>query len=101
MEEVYSVNKVLYAELKKHSEDAIYMDGFCITIDTDKACFRMVSLITNNSITVFSKVNTMRYIAYTVSSLMSTVIGLFGYKSDMHNYIDRLITELNIAEVYV
>lgn len=101
MEEVYSINKTLYSKLKQHSKDEIYMDGFCITVDTDKACFRMASLVTNNSITVFSKVNTMRYIAYTVSSLMSTVIGLFGYKSDMHNYIDSLITELNITELYL
>ena len=94
VEEVYSINKTLYNRIKQHSEDGIYMDGFCITVDIDKACFKMESLITNNSITIFSQLNTMRYIGYTISSLMSTVIGLFGYKSDMHKYIDKLVTEL-------
>lgn len=94
MEEFYSVNKKLYNKLRQHSDDEIYMDDVCITIDTDRACFKMTSLNTNISITIFSKVNTMRYMAYTVSSLMSAVIGLFGYKSDMHRYIDKLVTEL-------
>lgn len=94
MEDNRSINKTLYDMVKSQVTDEMTMTDFNISVDPDKACFRLVSLITNNSITIFSKVNTMRYMDYTVSSLMSTVIGLFGYRSDMHKYIDKLVTEL-------
>lgn len=69
----------------------IYLDNFTIKLDKSRMCIRIKSNDDKISMTIFSKVNTMRYVSYTVSSLMGNLILNFGYKSSIHKYFDNIL----------
>lgn len=94
MEEQYVINKALYNKLKEEIIDNNVDCGCDIVVYTDSEYVRFVNEDMGNSITVFSKPNSMRYIAYTVDSLMSEIIGKFGYQSVLHHRVDKVLREI-------
>lgn len=95
MEEQYVINKALYIKLKEEMVDSRNTDCGCdIIICIDSESLRFVNEDIGNSITVFSKPNTMRYISYTIDSLMSEIIAKFGYQSTLHRYVDKILRNI-------
>ena len=93
MEEQYVINKALYTKLKEEMIDK-HNSGCDIIVCTDSESLRFVNEDIGNSITVFSKPNTMRYISYTIDSFMSEIIAKFGYQSALHHYIDKTLRNI-------
>lgn len=88
------VNKAVYNKLRTLIKDIGYMDDFSVIVDSQYESIKFINEDIGNSITIFSKVNSMRYMAYTVDAIMSEVIAKFGYHSNLHTYVDNLLREL-------
>lgn len=88
------VNKVIYNKLRAVKTQDIKTPTFDIVIDTEQQYVRFVNPDKGSSITLFTTANTMRYLKYSIDDLMSEVISKFGYRSDLHNYLDNTLTEL-------
>lgn len=93
--EEFVVNKAVYSKLQSSREIRVNANNFNIVVDSQNEFVRFVNEDVGSSLTLFSKPNTMRYISYTVDSIMSEVISKFGYQSKLHRYMDGLLKELN------
>lgn len=94
MEKEYVINKAVYRKLHALIVEVGYMDDFSVVIDSQSESVRFVNEDIGSSITIFSKPNTMRYLGYTVDAIMSEIIAKFGYRSNLHTYVDDLLKEL-------
>lgn len=84
MSETTSINTCLYNYVIANELNELNMNESVITVDLKTQHVKFITKDCNTSLTVFSITNTIRYIPYTINTLMGTIISMFGYQSELH-----------------
>lgn len=90
------VNNNLYDYLSRNDNITNRLENHSILIDSETQSIKFSCNATLTTITVFSILNTMRYMAYTIDTLMGELITTFGYNSELHKELDKIVKLFNI-----
>lgn len=75
---------LLYKYVLENELQELNMSEHCIDVNQTNESIKFMCKDTSTTLTIFSIPNTMRYIPFTIDTLMGTVISMFGYQSDLH-----------------
>lgn len=78
----------------EHELQELNMSDHCIDLNPDNASVKFMCKDTSTTLTIFSIPNTMRFIPFTVDTLMGTVISMFGYQSDLHRAMAVFVLQI-------